>query len=152
MNTLWTLILHDSLSATVLRTWPILTPSLSTITHTTRFIITPLTHHPLLEHNRTPNRTHFDSISVSGHKYFGFDELMGIFLTDKTILQQINAFHVPYLNDAVPTISCSRSALSPLKFWWKVKYTKKNGFQRQTSQILTNARYLKVSHPDPPSL
>ena len=72
---------------------------------------------------------------------------MGIFLTDKDILARINAFHVPYLNDAIPTISCSRSATSPLKLWWKVKYTKQIGFQRQTSQILSNARYLKVGDP-----
>ena len=53
----------------------------------------------------------FDSIAVSGHKFFGFDEPMGIFITTKEAFGNLNPFHVTYLNDAVPTITCSRSAL-----------------------------------------
>jgi len=87
---------------------------------------------------------HFDSIAVSGHKFFGFDEPMGIFLTTKKTLGQINPFNVAYLNQAVPTITCSRNALSALKFWWKVKKTGLRGFTAQAREILANAKYLEA--------
>jgi histidine decarboxylase len=86
---------------------------------------------------------YFDSIAVSGHKFFGFDEPMGIFITTKKTLNQINPFNVPYLNQAVPTITCSRNALSALKFWWKVKKTGMEGFKVQAKAILANAKYLE---------
>jgi histidine decarboxylase len=100
---------------------------------------------PFTEYNDLVDRrvVHFDSIAVSGHKFFGFDEPMGIFITTKKILSQINPFNVNYLHQAVPTITCSRNALSALKFWWKVKKTGLPGFQAQANSILTNAQYLE---------
>ncbi len=86
---------------------------------------------------------HFDSIAVSGHKFFGFDEPLGLFITTNEILSRQNSFHVSYLNDSVPTISCSRSALSPLKFWWQIHKTGIEGYRRQAELILNNADYLK---------
>ena len=68
-------------------------------------------------------KIYFDSIAVSGHKFFGFDDPMGIFITTREVLDNQNPFKVPYLLDAVPTITCSRSALGALKFWWKVQRT-----------------------------
>lgn len=85
----------------------------------------------------------FDSIAVSGHKFFGSDEPMGLFLTTKATVKRTNPFKVTYLNEAVPTISCSRSALSVLKFWWKVQKTGKAGFEEQAQAILAMAQYLK---------
>lgn len=87
---------------------------------------------------------YFDSIAVSGHKFFGFDEPMGVFITTKNTLNQVNPFNVPYLNQAVPTITCSRNALSALKFWWKVKKTGMRGFTAQAEEILANAKYLEA--------
>ena len=87
---------------------------------------------------------HFDSIAVSGHKFFGFDEPMGIFITTKDTLNWTNPFKVAYLNQAVPTITCSRNALSALKFWWKIKKTGMKGFEEQAKSILFNARYLQT--------
>ena len=84
----------------------------------------------------------FDSIAVSGHKFFGFDEPMGIFISTKEAFNSLNAFHVPYLNDAVPTITCSRSAINPLKFWWKLHSTSDEKFQAMSKAILHNADYL----------
>jgi len=100
---------------------------------------------PFTEHRNLVNRkvVHFDSIAVSGHKFFGFDEPMGIFLTTKEIRNQTNPFKVAYLNEAVPTITCSRNALSALKFWWKVKKTGIKGFEEQAKAILDNAKYLQ---------
>jgi histidine decarboxylase len=51
-------------------------------------------------------------------------------------------FKVPYLNDAVPTITCSRSALGALKFWWKIHSTTPQQFQNQAQTILQQADYL----------
>ncbi len=100
---------------------------------------------PFSEHGDLVNRTkhHFDSIAVSGHKFFGFDEPLGLFITTNEVLSRQNPFQVPYLNDAVPTITCSRSSLGPLKFWWKIKKTGIDGYRRQSAQILKNSEYLK---------
>lgn len=100
---------------------------------------------PFSDHAELVNRTktHFDSIAVSGHKFFGLDEPMGIFITSKEVLSRQNPFKVPYLNDAVPTITCSRSALGALKFWWKITRTGQDGYSRQAATILRNAEYLK---------
>lgn len=84
----------------------------------------------------------FDSISVSGHKFFGFDEPMGLFITTKETFNNINPMHVNYLNDAVPTITCSRSGISPLKFWWKIRSTPVADFREKADRILQNAEYL----------
>lgn len=100
---------------------------------------------PFTEYGYLVNRKtfHFDSIAVSGHKFFGLDEPMGIFITTKKTLEQINPFKVAYLNQAVPTITCSRSAVSPLKFWWKIEKTGFDGFSRQAKGIIANAQYLE---------
>lgn len=100
---------------------------------------------PFTEHKDLVNRKvfPFDSIAVSGHKFFGFDEPMGIFITTKKTLKETNPFRVSYLNEAVPTLTCSRNALSALKFWWKVKKTGMKGFQEQAKAILANAQYLE---------
>jgi histidine decarboxylase len=100
---------------------------------------------PFTEHaSLVDRRVHpFDSIAVSGHKFFGFDEPMGIFITTNEVLASQNPFHVSYLNDAVPTVTCSRSALGPLKFWWKIQKTGLDGYQEQAARVLANAAYLK---------
>jgi len=81
----------------------------------------------------------FDSIAVSGHKFFGFDEPMGIFISTQAAFEHLNPFSVPYLNDAVPTITCSRSAINPLKFWWKIRSTSRTAFRNQADQMLQGA-------------
>ncbi|MBS1211939.1 MAG: aminotransferase class V-fold PLP-dependent enzyme [Proteobacteria bacterium] len=84
----------------------------------------------------------FDSIAVSGHKFFGFDEPMGIFISTQNAFKNLNPFSVPYLGGAVPTITCSRSAVDPLKFWWKIHSTTLSSFQTQARFLLNNAEYL----------
>ena len=84
----------------------------------------------------------FDSIAVSGHKFFGFDEPMGIFISTQKAFKTLEPFHVNYLEDAVPTINCSRSALAPLKFWWKINSTSFAKFRVEARAILKNAEYL----------
>lgn len=84
----------------------------------------------------------FDSIAVSGHKFFGFDNPMGIFVTTKNVFEHINPFRVEYLAGAVPTISCSRSALASLKFWWKLNTVAPDFFAKEAASLIANAIYL----------
>lgn len=84
----------------------------------------------------------FDSIAVSGHKFFGFDEPMGIYISTRDAFKNLNLNYIGYLDDAIPTITCSRSALASLKFWWKINSTSSEEFQKQAKGILTNAEYL----------
>ena len=85
----------------------------------------------------------FNSIAVSGHKFFGMDEPAGIFLTTKEVMDNQNPYNVTYLDGSMPMINCSRSALSPLKLWWIVKHTKEKGFTEQATGMLERAEWLK---------
>jgi histidine decarboxylase len=109
---------------------------------------------PFSEHADIVDRRlrHFDSIAVSGHKFFGFDEPLGLFVTTREVLARQNPFQVVYLNDAVPTITCSRSALGPLKFWWQIHRTGIDGYRRQARGMLQHAAQLEarlhaIGHP-----
>lgn len=87
----------------------------------------------------------FDSIVVSGHKFFGFDEPMGVFICTRETFKNLNPFNVPYLTGAVPTITTSRSPLSPLKFWWKINSTSMEDFRASAGNLISNAEYLLTS-------
>ena len=101
---------------------------------------------PYTEYRDIVNRkvTPFDSIAVSGHKFFGMDEIAGFFLTTKEILNNQVRYDVPYLNCSMPMINCSRSAMTPLKFWWILQHTTKEDFTEQTKTMLENAAWLKA--------
>lgn len=88
-------------------------------------------------------KLHFDSIAISGHKFFGMDEPCGIFLTTKATLAKQNPFNITYLNGSMPMINCSRSALNPLKFYWIINKVGISGFTAQAGKILNVANYLK---------
>lgn len=97
----------------------------------------------------TDKRVHpFDSIAVSGHKFFGLDEPAGFFLTTKEILKNQSPYEVSYLNSSMPMINCSRSAVSPLKFWWIFQHTSKAEFCQQAENMLENANWLKEAFDD----
>ena len=85
----------------------------------------------------------YDSIAVSGHKFFGMDEPAGIFLTTKEVMDNQNPFNVTYLDGSMPMINCSRSALSPLKLWWIIKHASVKGFTEQATGMLERAAWLK---------
>ena len=90
------------------------------------------------------NQQWFDSIAVSRHKFFGIDEPAGIFITTKNIQSEQNQPRVPYLNQKIATLACSRSALAALKLWWKIQKTGFPSYQHQAQQLLDNAHYLKT--------
>ena len=85
----------------------------------------------------------FDSIAVSGHKFFGIDEPAGIFLTTRDVYNAQSPAQANYLNDKIGLLDCSRSALASLKLWWLLQTHGCEGYQQQTQQILANAQYLQ---------
>ncbi|MBQ6115121.1 MAG: hypothetical protein IJL11_07075 [Synergistaceae bacterium] len=85
----------------------------------------------------------FDSIAVSGHKFFSMDEPAGIFLTTEDVLKNQNPYQVSYLNGNMPMINCSRSALAPLKLWWLIHHVGEDGFTEQAEGMLERAEWLK---------
>ena len=86
----------------------------------------------------------FDSIAISGHKFFGMDEIAGFFLTTREVLDNQVRYDAPYLNCSMPMINCSRSAMTPLKFWWILQHTTKEDFTEQAAKMLDNAAWLKA--------
>ena len=85
----------------------------------------------------------FDSIAISGHKFFGMDEPAGLFLTTMEVKENQNPFNVTYLNGSMPMINCSRSAITPLKFWWIIHHVGIEGFAEQANGMLARAGWLK---------
>ena len=100
---------------------------------------------PYTEYRDILNRkkTPFESIAISGHKFFGMDEPAGFFLTSMEVKNNQNPFNISYLNCSMPMINCSRSAMTPLKFWWILQHTSAEDFSLQTAQMLENAAWLK---------
>ena len=85
----------------------------------------------------------FDSIAVSGHKFFGMDEPAGIFLTTMEVKENQNPFNVTYLDGSMPMINCSRSSLAPLKLWWLIQHVGVEGFTEQAYGMLFRAAWLE---------
>ena len=85
----------------------------------------------------------FDSIAVSGHKFFGIDEPCGLFFTTKEVMSLQNPYDISYLDGSMPMINCSRSALNPLKFYWLIRTVGEEGLRAQSEKLLKNAAYLK---------
>ena len=85
----------------------------------------------------------YDSISISGHKFFGVDEPCGLFISRKDVLESQTSYKVDYLNNSMPLISCSRSGLAPLKFYWILKQIGFDGLTEQANMMLENTEYLQ---------
>ena len=85
----------------------------------------------------------FDSIAISGHKFFGMDEPAGFFLTTREVRDKQVLYNAPYLNCDMPMINCSRSALSPIKLWWILNHTTKEDYIEQTEKMLETAEWFK---------
>ena len=85
----------------------------------------------------------YDSIAISGHKFFGIDEPCGLFLSRKDVLAAQKAAKVEYLNNDMPLISCSRSAVAPLKFYWILRHMGYDAFEKAAAAMLENTEYLQ---------
>ena len=88
-------------------------------------------------------KTGFDSISVSGHKFFGIDSPCGLFITTRDVYDNQSTYDISYLNANMRMINCSRSGIEPLKFWWLMKTDGDEGWTEQAARIFENTRYLK---------
>ena len=101
---------------------------------------------PFTEYGSMVDRTvcGFDSIAISGHKFFGIDEPCGLFLTTKDVMGEQNPYEISYLNGSMPMINCSRSATNPLKFYWIIKNIGAEGLRAQAESLLANAGYLEA--------
>ncbi len=87
----------------------------------------------------------FDSVAVSGHKFFGLNEPAGGFICRKETLANMQNNPVPYLNGVIPTIACSRSGFDALKFYWRISTTGLEGYKKQAQKVLENAEYFAKS-------
>lgn len=84
----------------------------------------------------------YDSIAVSGHKFFGSPTPLGIFLIRNKYIQALVPDYIEYIHTQNITIPCSRSALSTLIFWWTITTTPQEEFAKQAKTIIENAQYL----------
>lgn len=84
----------------------------------------------------------YDSIAVSGHKFFGSPTPLGIFLIRYEYVEALHGEYIEYIHTHNVTIPCSRSSLNTLIFWWTVTTTPKEEFRREIEVIMENAHYL----------
>lgn len=101
----------------------------------------PFTEHRNMIDSRELN---YQSISVSGHKFFGIDSPSGLFITSRDIYDAQNNFNIAYLNNNMRMISCSRDAVQPVKFWWLIQKVGADGWKAQANAILANTDYLNA--------
>ena len=85
----------------------------------------------------------FDSVAVSGHKFFGLNEPAGGFICRKETLSHMQNNPVPYLNGVIPTIACSRSGFDALKLYWRISTTGIDGYKAQAKAVLENTEYFR---------
>ncbi|MCQ2166809.1 MAG: aminotransferase class V-fold PLP-dependent enzyme [Bacteroidales bacterium] len=90
------------------------------------------------------NELNFQSIAISGHKFFGVDDPAGLFFTTKEVFDNQSKYDIPYLNRDMKMISCSRSAITPLKFWWLIQKAGYETWKQEAGQMLENTAYLKA--------
>lgn len=81
-------------------------------------------------------KMNFDSLAVSGHKFFSLNEPAGVFICRKSALESVHGNPVPYLKGVIPTISCSRSGLDALKLFWRIKSLGADGLRNQAEHAL----------------
>jgi len=87
----------------------------------------------------------YESVAVSGHKFFGMDEPAGYFITSREVYDHQADFNIAYLNNNMKMINCSRSATTSLKFWWLIHRVGAERWQQQAENMLANTQYLKNS-------
>lgn len=100
---------------------------------------------PFTDYRDMVNRqkTNYESISISGHKFFGIDSPCGLFITTRDVYDNQTTYDIPYLNANMRMINCSRSGIEPLKFWWLIQTVGDKGWTEQATRIMENTHYLK---------
>lgn len=87
-------------------------------------------------------KMNFDSIAISGHKFFGIDSPCGLFFCTRETYDNQKEFNVTYLNNDMRMINCSRDAIQPLKFWWLIQKVGKEKWSQQAGAIMESTKYL----------
>ncbi len=95
-------------------------------------------HKPDLNFKKHP----YDSIAVSGHKFFGSPIPLGIFLIRYEYIYALDAEYIEYIHTHNVTIPCSRSSLNTLIFWWTITTTPTEEFVQEVDQMMENTTYL----------
>lgn len=100
---------------------------------------------PFTEHRQMVSHKamRFESIAISGHKFFGIDSPSGLFLCTRNVYDNQEDFNVTYLNGNMRMINCSRDAVQPLKFWWLIQKVGKEKWSQQAANIMECSAYLK---------
>ncbi len=100
---------------------------------------------PFTEHKAmvSQKEMRFNSIAISGHKFFGIDCPSGLFICTRETYDSQNSFNVAYLNGNMRMINCSRDAVQPLKFWWLIQTVGYDGWAKQAAQMMECTAYLK---------
>ncbi len=86
---------------------------------------------------------HFESIAISGHKFFGIDSPSGLFLCTRKVYDNQTNYNVTYLNGNMKMINCSRDAVQPLKFWWLIQKEGYEGWSKQANGMMDCTAYLQ---------
>lgn len=86
----------------------------------------------------------FESIAISGHKFFGIDSPSGLFLCTRDVYNNQADFNVTYLNGNMRMTNCSRDAVQPLKFWWLIQKVGTKKWAEQATQMMECTAYLKL--------
>ncbi len=94
----------------------------------------------MLDHNKHK----YESIAISGHKFFGMDEPAGLYITSKDVYANQSQYNIAYLNENMKMISCSRSATDALKFWWLMKHVGEERWTKDATGMLENTQYMKA--------
>lgn len=101
---------------------------------------------PFLEEEGKPElnfaKWPYDSIAISGHKFFGSPIPMGVCLTRKEHISSLKKDYIEYIHSYNLTIPCSRSSLNSLMFWWILATTRLEEWARQATALVENAHYL----------
>ena len=63
-------------------------------------------------------------------------------MSRKEVIEAQTGFKVAYLNNDMPLISCSRSGLAPLKFYWILTHVGPDKFKEEAQAMLENTAYL----------
>ena len=100
----------------------------------------PFTEHRMMVSHETMR---FESIAISGHKFFGIDSPSGLFFCTRDVYENQADFNVTYLNSNMRMINCSRDAVQPLKFWWIIQKVGTEGWTEQAANIMLCTAYLK---------
>ena len=94
----------------------------------------------------------YDSIAVSGHKFFGSPTPLGVFLTKAKYATELKGDYIEYIHSQNITIPCSRSSLNTLIFWWTLMTTPQTEFKKAADKMIEHAEYFygelkKRNHP-----